>query len=184
VAGVRGSSSAHPRCIRRRGEATRTVSSASSYPDARAATGAGVVHIVEADGSVSGSCFAVQINGGRSHSRSDGYVIDGSDSNRRQWAASTMPVIGIAHDLSRVSCTGLTSLSCDAAAAHDRGLGSRSNIRFSLHDPLPLRFRTCRNMLTAHSGGLQVERLRQCKGRVPPRVGMRRRRRAVGKDAC
>jgi hypothetical protein len=58
----------------------------------------GYVDIVEADGTVSGSCFAVQVKGGRSHVRSGGYVIDGSAANRQQWAASTMPVIGIAHD--------------------------------------------------------------------------------------
>lgn len=57
----------------------------------------GYVDIVE-DGTVSGSCFAVQIKGGRSHARAGGYVISGSPANRRQWAASTMPVIGIAHD--------------------------------------------------------------------------------------
>ncbi|MCC6227284.1 MAG: DUF4365 domain-containing protein [Microthrixaceae bacterium] len=58
----------------------------------------GYVDIVEADGTVSGSCFAVQVKGGRSHVRSGGYVIDGSTANRQQWAASTMPVIGIAFD--------------------------------------------------------------------------------------
>lgn len=58
----------------------------------------GYVDIVQSDGTVTGSCFAVQIKGGRSHSRVGGFVIDGSESNRRQWAASTMPVIGIAHD--------------------------------------------------------------------------------------
>ena len=58
----------------------------------------GYVDIVESDGTVTGSCFAVQIKGGRSHSRAGGYVIEGSEANRRQWIASTMPVIGIAHD--------------------------------------------------------------------------------------
>ncbi len=58
----------------------------------------GYVDIVEPGGTISGSCFAVQIKGGRSHRRSAGFIIEGSDSNRRQWAASTMPVIGIAHD--------------------------------------------------------------------------------------
>lgn len=58
----------------------------------------GYVDIVEPDGTVSGSCFAVQIKGGRSHARTDGFIIDGSEANRRQWAASTMPVIGVAHN--------------------------------------------------------------------------------------
>lgn len=56
----------------------------------------GYVDIVE-DGTVTGSCFAVQIKGGRSHSRVGGFVIDASAANRKQWASSTMPVIGIAH---------------------------------------------------------------------------------------
>lgn len=58
----------------------------------------GYVDIVEPNGTVSGSCFAVQIKGGRSHARTDGFIIEGSEANRRQWAASTMPVIGVAHN--------------------------------------------------------------------------------------
>jgi len=72
----------------------------------------GYVDIVEAGGTVSGSCFAVQIKGGRSHARSGGYVISGSASNRQQWAASTMPVIGITHDAAtgRLHWVDLTEL--------------------------------------------------------------------------
>jgi hypothetical protein len=61
----------------------------------------GYVDLVEASGAVTGGCFSVQIKGGRSYRRSGGYRIDGSENNRRQWAASTLPVIGIAWDPDR-----------------------------------------------------------------------------------
>ncbi|MBI2709797.1 MAG: DUF4365 domain-containing protein [Actinobacteria bacterium] len=58
----------------------------------------GYVDLVEASGAVTGGCFSVQIKGGRSRRRAGGYRIDASENNRRQWAASTLPVIGIVWD--------------------------------------------------------------------------------------
>lgn len=61
----------------------------------------GYVDLAEASGAVTGGCFSVQIKGGRSRRRAGGYKIDASDNNRRQWAASTLPVIGIVWDPER-----------------------------------------------------------------------------------
>ena len=61
----------------------------------------GYVDLAEASGAITGGCFSVQIKGGRSRRRAGGYRIDGSDNNRRQWAASTLPVIGIVWDPER-----------------------------------------------------------------------------------
>lgn len=71
----------------------------------------GYVDLVEASGAVTGGCFSVQIKGGRSRRRAGGYRIDASENNRRQWAASTLPVIGIVWDpdRSRLHWTDLTA---------------------------------------------------------------------------
>jgi len=61
----------------------------------------GYVDLVEASGAVTGGCFSVQIKGGRSRRRAGGYRLDASENNRRQWAASTLPVIGIVWDPNR-----------------------------------------------------------------------------------
>ncbi len=61
----------------------------------------GYVDIVEATGGVTGGCFSVQIKGGRSRRRKGGYRIEASENNRRQWAASTLSVIGIVWDPDR-----------------------------------------------------------------------------------
>lgn len=58
----------------------------------------GYVDLAEASGAITGGCFSVQIKGGRSRRRTGSYKIDASDNNRRQWAASTLPVIGIVWD--------------------------------------------------------------------------------------
>lgn len=70
----------------------------------------GYVDIVTEKGAVTGSCFAVQIKGGRSRRRSGGYRIEGSSNNRRQWANSTIPVIGLVWDpdMSRLFWLDLT----------------------------------------------------------------------------
>jgi hypothetical protein len=71
----------------------------------------GYVDIVTQAGALTGSCFAVQIKGGRSRRRSGGYRIEATANNRSQWAASTLPVIGIVWDpdLSRLFWMDLTS---------------------------------------------------------------------------
>ena len=61
----------------------------------------GYVDLVETTGNLTGGCFSVQIKGGRSRRRADGYRIEASENNRRQWAASTLPVIGIVWDPDR-----------------------------------------------------------------------------------
>ena len=58
----------------------------------------GYVDLATDEGAVPGNCFAVQIKGGRSRWSSGGYRIDASAAQRRRWARSTMPVIGIAFD--------------------------------------------------------------------------------------
>lgn len=74
----------------------------------------GYVDLVEATGTVTGGCFSVQIKGGRSRRRAGGYRIDASEGNRRLWAASTLPVIGIVWDpdRSRLHWTDLSATLC------------------------------------------------------------------------
>jgi hypothetical protein len=47
---------------------------------------------------MTGPCVAVQIKGGRSFRNSDGYNLRASDSQRRFWEMSTVPVFGIVWD--------------------------------------------------------------------------------------
>lgn len=71
----------------------------------------GYVDLVERGGALTGGCISVQIKGGRSRRRAGGYRLDASENNRRQWAASTLPVIGIVWDpdRSRLHWTDLTA---------------------------------------------------------------------------
>lgn len=71
----------------------------------------GYVDLVEPTGTVTGGCLSVQIKGGRSRRSAGGYRIDASENNRRQWAASTLPVIGIVWDpdISRLHWTDLSA---------------------------------------------------------------------------
>lgn len=97
----------------------------------------GYVDIATGVGAVTGACFAVQIKGGRSYRRGDGYRIDGTEANRRLWASSTLPVLGIVWDPDeeRLAWLDLTAVLNDAGVNAElhvpavQHLGDESAIR-------------------------------------------------------
>lgn len=97
----------------------------------------GYVDIVTSEGDVTGICFAVQIKGGRSFRRGHGYRIDATTANRQQWAASTLPVIGIVWDpdVSRLFWADLTrilnegGIEADLTVPHGQGLTDEAGLR-------------------------------------------------------
>lgn len=66
------------------------------------------VDIVD-DNEVTGDVIAVQIKGGESYRRSNGYVIPCKDADRELWRSSSIPVFGIVHDAGRMHWTNLTA---------------------------------------------------------------------------